>query len=333
MKIISGGYTKKTSKGIYISNYDTEAQVVSKPELLIEVDNPTYLATYQDTVVSVVKEGSKAGIACYKKQDDQYKQVSSFLKDQTPPAYVAVNPEHNLIFDANYHMGTINLYSLSKEGHIDLLDTYTNHGKGVKEEQDSSHFHYVNLTPDGKLITCDLGTDEIIFFDITDNKLTPTEKIKVNPGFGPRHVIFNPNGKYFYCVGELGSAVKVFTYGESITELHEYPTIPASYQEHNGASAIKITKDGKYLYLANRGFNSIIAFSVLDGGSKLEEIQNISTEGDFPRDFALDDKDQLLFASNQNSDNGTMYQVKEDGTLKVIQANVQLFEPTFVEFV
>lgn len=333
MNIITGGYTKKNSEGIYKSKIDLDLKKVSDPELLIKVDNPTYLTIFDKTIVSIIKEDTMAGVACYKNIDGEYKLVSKYLKKQTPPAYVAVNREHNLIFDANYHTGMINLYSLSEDGQINILDSYTNQGSGVKKEQDSSHFHYVNLTPDGKLITCDLGTDEIILFDISKKKLEVSTKIKVNPGFGPRHIVFNPNNKIFYCVGELGSEVKVFTYGDSIRELDTYPTIPESYNDHNGASAIKISKDGKNLYIANRGYNSIIVFEILKDGSELREIQNISTEGDFPRDFALNDQEKLLFASNQNTDNGILYKITKDGILNVIQKDIPLHEPTFVEFV
>ena len=333
MKIISSGYTKKNSKGIYVSEITSNLNSVSEPKLLIEVDNPTYLAIFDQTIISIVKEEENAGIACYKKHGDDFVKKSSYLKKQTPPAYVAVNLEHNLVFDANYHMGTINLYSLSQDGKIEILDTYTNHGKGVKKEQDSSHFHYVNLTPDQKLITCDLGTDEIILFDISNKKLEVSNKIKLNPGFGPRHIIFNPNGKYFYCVGELGSEIKIFSYSFQVKELASYPTIPTNYLDHNGASAIKITSDGKYLYCANRGFNSIIGFEVLQDGALLKEIQNISTEGEFPRDFAIDDQNNLLFVGNQNSDNGTLYEIESTGILKYKQRNIQLHEPTFVEFI
>lgn len=334
MKVISGGYTKKNSKGIYSSNYDSKLKKIGDPNLIINIENPTYLAIFDQTIISIIKENGKGGIACYEFDNNQkkYTKISEFVYDQTPPAYVAVNPEHNLIFDANYHTGTINLYSLSNKGKIELLDRYSNTGKGIKPEQDSSHFHYVNLTPDGRLITCDLGTDEIILFDISKRKLDVSEKIKVNLGFGPRHIIFHPNGKYFYCVGELGSSVKVFTYGSEIRELATYPTIPASFTEHNGASAIKISKNGKNLYVANRGFNSIIVFRILNQGATLEEIQNISTKGDFPRDFALNDDENVLLVGNQNSDNGTLYQIKEDGTLKVIQENIKFHEPTFIQF-
>lgn len=332
MNIISGGYTKRNSQGIYSSDYDPQLKQVGKPELIIKAANPTYLAVFDQTIISIIKDQEKGGIACYRFDGERYVKLSQYVEDQTPPAYVAVNPEHNLIFDANYHTGMINLYRLNPAGKIQLLDQYSNTGKGIKPEQDASHFHYVNLAPDGRLITCDLGTDEIILFDISQKKLTVSEKIKVNLGFGPRHLIFHPNGKYFYCVGELGSAVKVFTYGFEIRELASYPTIPASFTEHNGASAIKIAENGKNLYIANRGFNSIIVFEILNQGATLREIQNISTEGDFPRDFALNDQEKVLLVGNQNTDDGTLYQIEPKGTLKIIQKKISFHEPTFIQF-
>ncbi|MGO3728563.1 MAG: beta-propeller fold lactonase family protein, partial [Enterococcus viikkiensis] len=64
-----------------------------------------------------------------------------------------------------------------------------------------------------------------------------------------------------------------------------------------------------------------------------EMIQSISTEGDFPRDFALSSDDAYVVAANQNSDNLTLYRRDaETGLLTMIQKDVYAPEAVCVYF-
>ena len=71
--------------------------------------------------------------------------------------------------------------------------------------------------------------------------------LAVNPGSGPRHITFHPNGKYAYVMTELSSEVIVLTYNPAegaFTEVQYISTIPAAFDENNQGSAIHISSDG-----------------------------------------------------------------------------------------
>lgn len=82
-----------------------------------------------------------------------------------------------------------------------------------KERQEKPHGHYAGYTPDEKYVVgVDLGIDKIITYEIKDSKLKEVNSLSVNPGSGPRHIAFHPNGKHAYAMTELSSEVIALSY-------------------------------------------------------------------------------------------------------------------------
>ena len=109
-------------------------------------------------------------------------------------------------------------------------------------------------------------------------------------------------------------------------------TIPADWTEHNGAAAIRCSQDGKFVYVSNRGHNSLAVFTV-QADHSLTLSQLISTAGEFPRDFALDPSEHFVVVANQNTDNASLYERDTTtGQLTLLQADVALPEGVCVCF-
>ncbi len=117
------------------------------------------------------------------------------------------------------------------------------------------------------------------------------------------------------------------------SEKQTISTIPADFTENNQSSAIHISSDGRFIYAGNRGHNSIAVFSVNEATAELSLVQRISTEGDWPRDFALDPTEKFIVASNQESANLVLFARDETtGKLTLIQSDVKLPYPVCVKF-
>lgn len=328
--ILIGTYTKKDSKGIYSVQLDTEKKQLQDLELLVPTSNPTYLSVSSDnTLYSVVKDGEKGGLAKTDLSDTEIKVNKIASAPGTPPAYVSVDDKNKIVYDANYHEGTVHAYSQD----LDVLGEFQNSGSGPKEEQDGSHLHYVDRTPDGHLVACDLGTDEVFILDFKDSKFTTLSTYHTEPGFGPRHIVFAPNKKIAYLAGELASQVEVLSYEENkFDHVQTVSTIPSDYSEHNGAAAIRIDSTGRFLYVSNRGFDSIAVFKI-QTDYQLDLIQNISVEGSFPRDFAINPSEEFIVVANQNTDNLTLFgRNNEDGKLTLLQKDFHAPEGVCVYF-
>lgn len=335
-QFLIGTYTKKDSKGIYKVTFDTDQEKITDVALAIPSQKPAYLQVGKDGRVYAIKQvGDQGGVASYELSDSKHELLSDVLTVGAPPAYVGLDEQRHLLFSANYHTAKVDVFKINPDGSLTQTDSVLHQGAtGPKPEQDAPHVHYADLTPDNRLVVCDLGMDLVVVYDISDEgKLTAVSRYQCEAGFGTRHIAFHPNGKYAYLLGELSSKLEVLKYNAkdaSFTHLQTIKTIPDDWTAHNGAAAIRLSSDGKFVYTSNRGENTIAVFSVQPDFT-VKHIQSISTEGDFPRDFNLSQDENYLLASNQNSDNLTLYQRNpETGLLTLVQKDVVCPEPVCV---
>lgn len=190
----------------------------------------------------------------------------------------------------------------------------THIGKGVHPtRQEAPHTHFTMLSPDKKYLLCtDLGLDSIFIYD---EDLNEKYIAKLPSGNGPRHLCFSRDSKYLYCVNELSNDVSVFNWndGEPLL-MGTYSALP-EFEGKNTAAAIRIKED--YLYISNRGADTISRFKI--SGEGLELIENTSCGGKGPRDFDI--IDNYIICTNENSNNVTFLKM-ENG--KPISTDISL---------
>ncbi|GHP14366.1 6-phosphogluconolactonase [Lentilactobacillus fungorum] len=329
-----GTYTRRISKGVYQLELDPDNQKLQNLEFVGEAIDPTYIAEsknkriYAITKVKDEKTGDVSG-GFYEWDGTQttypLAPIAGIHDQETSPAYIAVDDNRKLVFTANYHAGIVSTYKIAENGAISLADRIMDKGTlGFRpEQQDGPHPHYINLTPDNRLVVVDLGVDKVYLYDVDDSgKLTPVSELQMEDGYGPRHITFDAKKNVAYLVGELSSNVAVLDYDAQAGKLslrNILSTIPDDWTEHNGAAAIRLSSDGRFVYVSNRGNNTIAVFSS-DTAGNLTLVQRIATEGDFPRDFNFSDDESFVICLNQNSDNATLYaRDAQSGKLTMVQ--------------
>lgn len=334
-KIILGTYTRRVSEGIYTIDLDTEKKELSGLTLATKEVSPTYLAKSKaENLYTVTTVDGLGGAGAY---DSTYQFLNAVTEEGAPLCYVAVDETRQLVYGANYHKGEVNVYRILDNGGIEAVESlYHQEETGPHKNQDHAHVHYTDLTPDQRLVVCDLGTDRVYTYDVAENgKLTLAATFVAEPGTGPRHLVFHPIQPIAYLFGELDSTVSVLAYQEngSFEKLQKISTLPEDFTGENGGAAIRISNDGRFLYTSNRGHNSIAVFEISSNGEQLSAIQNISTEGDFPRDFALNSTNEFLVCANQNSDNLTLFtRDAQTGKLTLLQKDIYAPECVCVYF-
>lgn len=201
------------------------------------------------------------------------------------------------IYLVNYLSGNVLSFDKNKLSNgSTACDTHD--GKGIHPtRQEAPHTHFVRESPDGKYIFCvDLGVDKIIIYD---RELKKVGEGCVPSGEGCRHLDYSPDGRYVYCANELGSSVSVFAYEDGKLDLIDtYKVLPDSFKGVSTAAAIRVSEDGKYLYVSNRGHDSICAFDITDG-YKLSAPVWTKVSGSSPRDFNF--AGEYLFCANEKS--------------------------------
>ena len=202
--------------------------------------------------------------------------------------------ENNDVYTVNYLSGNV-----VKNGKT----AAQRQGKSVHPtRQTEPHTHFVDKTPDGRLVVCDLGTDTLAFYDKNLNLISEE---KVPSGYGIRHLVFSKNGEYIYAVNELVPSVSVFAYKKGKVELIDTVKIDCKNEKANGA-AIRLSDDGKRLYVSLREENAICVFAIDD--KHLTTLQKVSCNGDSPRDFALGKN--ILICTNEKSGNVIAYKLE-----------------------
>ncbi|KRL63866.1 lactonase family protein [Lactobacillus psittaci] len=333
MQVFIGGYTKTSSQGIYQASLNNGK--VSEFNLCLPESGPTYLKKDGNYLISISKKENKGGIDLFDLSNKKLR--SSFYSDGASPAYIGINRKEKLIFTANYHTAYLSVFSY-QDGKLKLLDQvkHQNDNLGPRPEQvDGAHPHFFDQTPKGNLVSCDLGNDSVDFYSFKNNSLKHQAQYKNEPGFGSRHLVFTKDGKHFFVAGELSSKINLVAFDEEnwqFKNLATYSTIPAEFHEHNGVAAIRISDDNKFLYVSNRGHNSITVFKI-GKDFQLKLLQRISTFGEFPRDFNWDMSQKWVIAANQNSNNATLYERSSElGTLALVQKDISVPEGTCVVF-
>lgn len=200
--------------------------------------------------------------------------------------------------------------------------TATHSGKGIHPtRQEAPHTHFVCCSPDKKDILCtDLGLDKIFVYD---ENLNEKYYVRLPDGSGVRHLCFSSDGKYLYCVNELSNDVSVVWWnkGEPILK-GTYSAIP-EYTGESTSAAIRI--NGDYLYVSNRGADTISRFKII--GDRLELLENTDCGGKGPRDFDI--IDNYIICTNENSNDVTVLKL-ENGKPILIDEKIEMGHPLCV---
>jgi 6-phosphogluconolactonase len=337
-----GTYTKGESEGIYRFTLNRSEKRITDIKAVASIENPTYLTLSNDQkyLYAVGKEGNSGGLASYSITGiGELVPINNQLSDGSPPCHVSVDSKNQFVFSGNYHKGTVESFLIKSEtGSIQPASSIIQHeGSGPDPRQEKPHVHYTGLTPDEKyLAAVDLGTDSLTTYEVSpDGKLIKAHLLPLKAGSGPRHLTFHPNGILAYLMTEFSSEVIVLRYHPEnghFTELQYISSLPEAFNENNQGSAIHISADGRFVYAGNRGHNSITVFHVEETG-ELSFVEHTSTEGDWPRDFAIDPSGNYIVASNQESSNLVLFERDENtGKLTLLQSDIKVPHPVCVKF-
>jgi 6-phosphogluconolactonase (cycloisomerase 2 family) len=233
------------------------------------------------------------------------------------PAHVAVTEDARFLLVANYTGGSVSVHPLDAQGvpgeRSDRLDLA---GSGPDpERQEGPHAHMVVPSRDGVLVT-DLGTDQVrrCRLDLSGRLTLLPPAVVATPGTGPRHQRFAPDGTLLL-VGELSGTLSWYrpATGGSFAPAGE--TAASAQPGTNYPSEIAVGRDGKFVYLANRGPNTVSTFA-WDGEAAVM-VAEVSAGGDWPRHLIL--AGDHLYVTNQRSQSVTTFRVDPDSGVPVPQ--------------
>ncbi len=233
------------------------------------------------------------------------------------PAFILVDRSGSNVLVANYNGnnvtngGSVTVFPIQTNGSI---GTATSH----VENPGISHAHCVAIDGNNHFaFVVDLGLDQVrcFVFDPAAGTLTPNTTFitSVATGSGPRHMTFDPQYRWAYLICQNSSTVIGFDFDSTngiLTPFQTNSTLPASGSSGNQAAEIALHPSGRFLYGSNRGYNSIVAYSINPSNGMLTEVQQQGTDA-FPRNFAIDPAGGYCIVAAQNANSIRLYAINQ----------------------
>jgi 6-phosphogluconolactonase len=339
-----GTYTsgRSTSKGIHLFRLQTQNEEVSQNILLVplglaaEAPDPAFLDLDQKRrrlfaahEINNFEGKSTGAISSYAidPATGKLNLISRKSSEGRGPCHLLLDKEGRNVLVANYSGGTVAVLPVGDDGKLGDASTIIQHtGKSVNpQRQEAPHPHQVVLDPANRFAYVpDLGIDKVVAyrFDAKAGKLTPAESagIAMKPGAGPRHMAFRPDGKFAYILNELNStvtAVAVDAETGKLTEIETQSSLPPYFDGRNSGAEIAVLPNGRFLFVSNRGHNSLVLFAIDRDKGTLNFVEEQGTGGKTPRHFGVQPNAKHLAIGNQDSNQVLICRIDPDnGRLK-----------------
>ena len=306
--------------GLGVYRFDEGTLAVEKLAETGEIDNPSFLSVTAGGGVFAVSEVSawREGVVTAYRFDRGTGRLDYVNKQPTlgsATAHDMVSRDGSKLLVANYGEGTggpdqsVVVYGIRPDGGLTPpLASVRHEGTGPDpERQERSHAHSVTETVAGGVcIVADLGLDCLATYRLGgDGGLTPLARTAMAPGAGPRHVALHPGGRFVFVTNELDSTVAALALDEDsgvLTLVETRPAAPPGAVGRNYPADIQISPDGRFLYVSNRGHDSVAVFAVDGGSGRLSPVAFTPCGGPWPRNLCLTPSGRHLFSANQKGD-------------------------------
>lgn len=248
--------------------------------------------------------------------------------------HLCLSPEGGRLYAANYRSGSVAGFVIKADGEVGErceFDQHTGHGTDPAR-QAGPHAHFCGFDPDGKfLLVNDLGLDTIFAYPYDPARgidVGAARQNHVSPaGSGPRHLCFEPEGTCLL-VTEMGNSLQRLAYTDGkLSLLASVPTLPADTAVPSKAAALRLSPDGRFVLVSNRGRDSIAVFE----RRSLEMTFLVPSGGKSPRDFAFLPDGRTVAVANEFEPNVVFFDFDaRSGTLTPTGETLVLARPLCV---
>lgn len=331
-RMLVGTYTQgSASQGVYLYDFDSSTGETALLDTA-QAGNPSFVVPSSD--------GTRAYCVC--EFGDGTQGVASFVMEGGSIEALNFQPgcgadpcniiiAGGSVLTSDYSGGSLSSFPLLSDGSIGPMEfSFT---PSCEYDAPASHIHCAVPSPDGKYVfITDLGRDAVyracpLASCYTESCGAPSDFVtayqfdrKMHPG--PRHMVFSPDGKFAYLLGETGDCLSVFRYSDG--RLTHISTEKAYDAGGNGSADIHITPDGRFLYTSHRLISDGIAIFRRNPSKGTLTRAGYCPTGLHPRNFAITPDGTLLLCACRDSDRIEIYSIdRRTGMLtptgKVIQ--------------
>ncbi|MFE2310379.1 lactonase family protein [Streptomyces sp. NPDC059411] len=316
-----GSFTSGGGRGITTATVDPGTGALTALSATKAVADPSYLAHDRRTgVLYAVSETERGAVGAFRPTAEGLAALGAAVRvGGSGPTHLSVAGRR--LLTANYTSGSVSSLPLAADGAIGAdgpASVLAHHGSGPDAgRQEGPHAHQVLPDPGGRwVLSVDLGTDSVrvCVLDPATGALRVHAETVLRAGTGPRHLAFHPSGEVVYVLHELDPQLTVCRWNAESGELEPVAEVPVAPKGAPGApeaypSAIVASPDGRFVWAAVRGADTIATFSLAAGAEKPQLTGAVPCGGTWPRDLAADPSGRRLYAANERSGDVTWFDV------------------------
>ena len=232
-------------------------------------------------------------------------------------SYLAIDPTGDYLFSSYYKDGKIAIHRINKDGTLGE--------KPLHMIETDEKAHGIALHRSGTNVFVPHTGPNAIFqfnFDPKTGKLTPnaTPKLVRKEGTGPRHLWFHPETDFAYGSDEQGSSVTVYRFDPekgTLSVVQTLSTLVDGFNGKNSTSDIEVHPSNKFVFVANRGSDTIASFAIDPDSGLLSPLEHSETVP-FTRSFNISADGKHLVAAGQKSNKIRVFAIGHDGKTKLL---------------
>ncbi|WP_329070855.1 lactonase family protein [Streptomyces sp. NBC_01429] len=317
-----GSFTSAGGRGVIAADVDPGTGALTERAATDAVADPSYLALSPDGSVLYAVSEREDGAAAALDVRPQGPAAPRLMGAPVPVS--GAGPTHlalvgGRLLTANYGSGSVSVLPVAADGALrEPVAVFRHEGGGPPGDRPlTPRAHQVVAAPGGRWALCtDLGTDSVRILALSaDGEPTPHGETSLRPGTGPRHLAFHPGGGHVYVLGELEPILTVCRWDATTGVLEpvgETPVLPDGVTGESFPSAVVVSRDGRFVWAAVRGHDSIAVIALDATYEKPEPVTAVDCGGRWPRDLALDPTGRRLYAANERSGDVTWFDVDRE---------------------
>lgn len=342
-------YIGSYSEYIYVMELDREKEEIRILNRTSHCSKPSYLSIdaggkhlYSNNEIS----NSLGGVSAYDISDKLApRYINSISFNASGPCHISLSEDRHTLLSASYADGIVYANPINPDGSLGGCSAVIKHENGdplrkglIPGSQSQARAHFICQVPGTHyVLATDLGADRVYVYILEEGKLITHSVMQTASGAGPRHLVIHPCGSIVYLINELDNMVNVLDFNKStgvLNNIQQLSALPSDFQGTSYCSAIHISKDGRFLYGANRGCDSIAVFTINEKDYSITSAGFMALPQKTPRDFAIDPSGRYMLVGNLDSDSVSLCRVLAGtGIPEIINHTCGIEKPSNFQFI
>jgi 6-phosphogluconolactonase len=221
-------------------------------------------------------------------------------------AFVGTDRTGRWLLSASYAAGKVVVHGLGDDGTI--------RAPAVQTVATAKTAHCAVTDPGNRFVFVPHVAPNAVFqfrLDAATGRLTAAGKAPGGaPRAGPRHLAFHPTRDLAFTSNEEGSSVTAYRFepAAGLRPVQTLSTLPADFKGPNTTAEVKVHPGGKFVWVSNRGHDSLAGFAVDGGTGKLSALGQAPTEKT-PRSFDIEPGGRFLLSAGEGSGKLAVFRV------------------------